>query len=156
MTTEWRHGQNRCGGKTNWRGLCILAFFFCFLLQKLRVWTRRRAKRFKPKIYLRRRKRRSTQWQKMTTIPKSQIPKITERKALFRGRVNTEAIQDQDLYHCKSLTHSTTNHLLTKRLSRFLWMFHAVLYPTSDLTYLWFGEHRLFFRHLCTTFSIIY
>lgn len=35
---------------------------------------------------------------KSTTIPKSQIPKTknTERKALFKGRVNTEAIQDQD------------------------------------------------------------
>lgn len=43
---------------------------------------------------------------KMTTIPKSQIPKITERKALFRGRVNTEAIQDQDFVVLLQIAHS--------------------------------------------------
>lgn len=52
---------------------------------------------------------------KSTTIPKSQIPKTknTERKALFKGRVNTEAIQDQDstatfTQHTYTRTHAHT------------------------------------------------
>lgn len=48
---------------------------------------------------------------KMTTKPKSQIPKTknTERKALFQGRVNTEAIQDQDFTSSHTHTHTQTH-----------------------------------------------
>lgn len=48
---------------------------------------------------------------KTTTIPKSQIPKTknTERKALFKGRVNTEAIQDQDSIATATHTHTNTH-----------------------------------------------
>lgn len=48
---------------------------------------------------------------KMTTIPKSKIPKTknTERKALFKGRVNTEAIQDQDSTDTATHTHTNTH-----------------------------------------------
>jgi len=48
---------------------------------------------------------------KTTTIPKSQIPKTknTERKALFKGRVNTEAIQDQDSTATASHTQTHTH-----------------------------------------------
>lgn len=47
----------------------------------------------------------------MTPIPKSQIPKTknTERKALFQGRVNTEAIQDQDSTNTATHTHTHTH-----------------------------------------------
>lgn len=62
---------------------------------------------------------------KMTTIPKSQIPKTknTERKALFRGRVNTEAIQDQD----STTATATHSHALT--LPRTI---SSVVCPISD------------------------
>lgn len=62
---------------------------------------------------------------KMTTIPKSQIPKTknTERKALFKGRVNTQAIQDQDFYcYCYTHTHKHT-HLHTHTI-------HPVIDPS--------------------------
>lgn len=54
-------------------------------------------------------KKRKRPKKKTTSIPKSQIPKTknTERKALFKGRVNTEAIQDQD--STATHTHLHTN-----------------------------------------------
>lgn len=140
MTTEWRQGQNQCGGEKRRRGLCILTFSF-FLLQKLRVWTRRRVERLKPKIYLRRRKR-STQWQKNDNHTKISNTKNNGEKSFIQrtckywsypgpGLVSLQitslippcsisSSNDCCICECCAVSHQWLNLPLVRRASTFL------------------------------------
>lgn len=109
-----RQGQTQRGGEVDRRGLCILTFFFlCF--KSCGSERGGGSRGLNQKFTLGGGRGGVHNDKKMTTIPKSQIPKITERKALFRGRVNTEAIQDQDFVVLLQIAHSFHHISLYRR-----------------------------------------
>lgn len=89
-------------------GLCILYVFLFLYYEKLRVWRKRsREDRFKPKIYLRRRRRRNTQWQKNdnhTKIPNTKNQKYGE-KSFIQRTCKYRSYPGPGLYYCYCYSH---------------------------------------------------